>query len=209
MGCGFGGPAFSRSAAFRWVAAVIVAGFSLSMLGGPGCQKSWFDGSFRPIPPQTEPLPPAPPDAEADVLLVDVSSDPYDTNANGYPDLIEASAHLFDSRYEPSIHEEGAFLFALYEPGGAGDSESEPIRQWRFEGGELEETHSRSGFGECYRFKLSLLGEGGDRLPMATGEVVGRFEPADGGDFLYAQEIGSIRLGRRFPIRDLEWQKEP
>ena len=83
----------------------------------PSCEQSKTVAYYRPLPPKPRPLKPAPPDARADALVLNVSAAPMDTDGNGYPDLVHATVHLFDRRYPPAIYEEGAFTFAMFSPG--------------------------------------------------------------------------------------------
>jgi hypothetical protein len=186
--------------------ALLLVGLGLS-LGALGCQETRMSGYHRRLPPKPRPLRPAPPDALTDALVLNVSAAPLDTNANGYPDLIHATAHLFDTRYYPSIREDGAFVFVLYAAGEVGDPEAEPLRLWRIADERLERAHARSGFGDCYRFKLSLLEDGGDILPISMGDIVCRFEPTDGRSPVYAGEVSSIQIGRRVLVPQLKWRQ--
>jgi hypothetical protein len=164
---------------------ILVAGAAIAVgLGlviSAGCQSSRSSASYsRPLPPKPRALPPAPADARANALVLNVSAAPLDTNGNGFPDLIHATAHLFDTRYPPAIKESGAFVFLLYASGQVGRPGVDPIQEWRIEGTALEEAHARSAFGECYRFRLSLLDGGTDRLPIGMADIQCWFEPADG-----------------------------
>lgn len=152
-------------------------------------------GYYRPLPPKPRPLQPAPPDARADALVLNVGVAPVDTNNNGYPDLIRATAHLFDTRYPSAISEDGAFVFQLFGPEQVGQSDARPIRGWRID--DTAKRLTRSAFGDCYQFGLSLLTDGGDSLPDSSADLVCWFEPADGRTPIYAGQISSIRVGRR------------
>jgi hypothetical protein len=177
---------------------------------------AWFAGctetrtssrAYRPLPQERRPLEPPPPDARANALVLNVSAAPLDTNGNGYPDLVHATAHLFDTRYPPAFWEEGAFVFRLYAAGQVDEPGSVPLREWRFEGTELDDLRALSVFGGCYHFRLSLLDEGTDKLPISMGDIVAGFEPADGRPPTYAGEVASIRIGRRILVPQLRWEE--
>ncbi|MHC4079865.1 MAG: hypothetical protein ACYS15_18710 [Planctomycetota bacterium] len=191
---------------------ILIAGAAIAMgLGlviSAGCTSSRSSAAHtRPLPPKPRPLQPAPPDARANALVLNVSAAPLDTNGNGYPDLIHATAHLFDTRYPPAIKEDGTFVFHMYASGQVGRPDVEPIQEWRIEGEALEQAHARSAFGECYRFRLSLLDGGTDRLPISMADIQCRFEPADGREATYAGEVTSIRIGRRVLVPQLRWEE--
>ena len=194
--------------ATRWL---IVCSVGLVLgLGAAGCQQtSTTSGFHRPMPPKPRPLPRLPADARADALVLNISAAPLDTNGNGYVDLILVSAHLFDRRYPPAMHEDGAFVFLLYGGGDAARPGSQPIHEWRIEDEALRRSHTRSAFGAGYRFRLSLLEGGTDALPIATADIVCRFEPADGRPSVYPSEISSIQMGLRSrPWQSFEWREE-
>jgi hypothetical protein len=191
---------------------ILVIGAAVAMgLGlviSAGCTSSRSSAAYtRPLPPKPRPLKPAPPDARADALVLNVSAAPLDTNGNGYPDLIYATAHLFDTRYPPAIVEDGAFVFLLYASGHVGHPDVDPIHEWRVEGEALEQAHARSAFGECYRFRLSLLDGGTDRLPIGMADIQCWFEPADGREATYAGGVTSIRIGRRVLVPQPRWEE--
>ena len=122
------------------------------------------------------------------------------------PDMIPATIHLFDRRYPPAIFEEGAFVFEMYAPGDVAVTDAEPIRVWRIEGDQLAMARTRSAFGGCYRFRLSMLDEGSDTLPIAMADVVCRFEPLDGGATVHAGQSASIQIGRKVLVPKFKWQ---
>ncbi|MCZ6652718.1 MAG: hypothetical protein O7D91_06785 [Planctomycetota bacterium] len=187
--------------------AVFMLCLSVSLLAAMGCQETRTTGFRRPLPPKPRPIQRVQPNARADALVLNVSAGPLDTNGNGYPDLIHATAHLFDTRYPPAMREDGAFVFLLFVSGEVGRANAQPIRQWRIEGAELQRAQTRSAFGESYQFKLSLLADGTDTLPIAAADMVCRFEPADGRDPVYAGQISSIQLGRRVLIPQPAWRQ--
>jgi hypothetical protein len=180
----------------------------LGLVISAGCTSSRSTAAHsRPLPPKPRALRPAPPDARADALVLNVSAAPLDTNGNGYPDLIHATAHLFDTRYPPAIKENGTFVFLLYASGQVGNPDVDPIHEWRIEGEGLEQAHARSAFGDCYRFRLSLLDGGTDQLPINMADIQCWFEPADGRNPTYAGGVTSIRIGRRVLVPQLRWEE--
>ena len=106
------------------------------------------------------------------------------------------------------MREDGTFVFLLFVSGEVGRANAQPIRQWRIEGAELQRAQARSAFGESYQFKLSLLADGTDTLPIAAADIVCRFEPADGRDPVYAGQISSIQLGRRVLVPQPTWRHQ-
>ena len=172
-----------------------------------GCEQSKTVGYYRPLPPKPRPLKPAPPDARADALVLNVSAAAMDTDGNGYPDLVHATVHLFDRRYPPAIYQEGAFIFAMFAPGEVSRRGAEPIREWRIT--DLEKIRGRSAFGGCYRFRLSLLDDGGtDRLNVPMADVVCVFEPADGGEPTWSGAVATIQVGRRVLVPEFNWREQ-
>jgi hypothetical protein len=186
--------------------ATLAALLSLAWLAG--CTETRTSGGYyKPLPPDPRPMEPPPPDARANALVLNVSASPVDTNGNGYPDLVQATVHLFDTRYPTALWEEGTFVFRLYAAGQAGESASVPLREWRFEGEQLDQLRAVSVFGGCYHFRLSLLDEGTDKLPISMGDVACRFEPADGRPPTYASEVVSVRIGHRILVPQLRWEE--
>ncbi len=179
----------------------------LGAIVAAGCENSRMTtGYYRPLPPKPRPLVPPPPDARADALVLAVSTTPTDTNGNGYPDLIRATAHLFDTRYPPAIREDGAFVFQLYATGDVGRADAEPVRRWQINRDECLQMRAPSAFGGCYQFNLSLLDEGPDSLPFEFADMVCWFEPADGRAPVYSGQISSIQVGQRVFIPRFEWK---
>lgn len=153
--------------------------------------------SGRPAPARPRPAQPAPAGARADALVMNVDAAPLDTDGNGYADLIRATVHLFDTRYPPPIHEDGACVFSLYACGAAGRPGSQALRQWRFAEGELAAARGRSRFGDCYRFQLSLIEGGGDAIEVSMADLSCRFEPVGGERPTLAGGVATIQIGRR------------
>ncbi len=163
---------------------------------------------YRPLPPKPRPMKPAPPDARADVVVLNVSVAVLDTNGNGYPDLIHVTAHLFDRRYPPAIFEEGGFTFAMFAPGDVSRAGAEPIHEWLIVDERLLAARRRSAFGECYRFRLSLLENGGtDTLNLAMADLICVFEPADGGEPTWSGEVVTVQVGQRVRIHGMRWRE--
>ena len=182
----------------------------IAVIFAAGCVETRLQGySQRPVPPQRDPAPPPPSSARADALVLTVGAT-LDTNGNGYPDLIQANVHLFDRRYAPTLREDGAFQYTLFPAGEVDLAETDPIRTWRIEGEDLQRAFIRSGFGLGFRFRLSLLENGAtDRIDLSLGDIVCRFEPADGRDYLYAGEVSTIQLGRRVRVTPRERFEQP
>jgi hypothetical protein len=151
----------------------------------------------RPSPPRPRPAPAVPSGARADAMVLNVEASPVDTDGNGYPDRIRATVHLFDTRYAPPIHEDGAIVFVLHPSGAAGRPGTEPLRQWRFAEARLAEARGLSRFGACYRFQLSLLDEGTDAVNVSMADLACRFEPSDGRAPARAGGVATIQIGRR------------
>jgi len=181
--------------------------FAMTLATLVSCQETRITGYQRPLRPTLRRPEAVPADARVDALVLTVSSTPIDTNANGYPDLLEATAYLFDTRYRPTIREQGAFVFLLYAPGEAGRSDSKPIRRWRIEGEKVLRSQTRSAIGVCYHFRPSLLDGGTDTLPFVTADLVCYFEPADGRDPIYARDVSTIQVGRRVLIPQTRWRQ--
>ena len=192
----------------RAAGGVLLASLIVLVVAGlAACQETRTSSLNRPLPPKPRRLPRVPADARADALVLNLAATSLDTNGNGYPDLIHATAYLFDRRYPPAIYEEGAFVFLVFPTGQTGAG-ADPLHRWRIEGAELQRARAPSAFGQSYRFRLSLLDDGTDVLPMSMVDIVTRFEPADGRDPVYAGEVSSIQLGRRVVLPQLKWHEE-
>ena len=154
------------------------------------------------------PQQPAPPAARADALVLNVSAAPRDTDGNGYPDLIDATAHLFDRRYPPAIYQDGAFIFAMFAPGDVSRPGAEPLHEWRIADEQFQRARGRSAFGQCYRFRLSLLeNDGTDELDLAMADLICVFEPADGGEPTWSGDVATIQVGHRVRIHGMRWRE--
>ncbi len=183
---------------------LIGTAFALTLAALVSCQETRITGYQRPLRPTLRRPEPVPADARVDALVLNVSTSPIDTNANGYPDLLAAAVYLFDTRYRPSIWEQGAFVFLLYAPGEAGMPDSKPIWKWRIEGEKLLRSRTRSAVGVCYQFRPSLLDGGTDTLPFLTADLVCYFEPADGRGPVYAGQVTTIQVGRRVLVPQMK-----
>ncbi len=182
---------------------LISTALALTLAALVSCQETRITGYQRPLRPMLRKPEVVPADARVDAVVLNVSPTPIDTNANGYPDLLEATVYLFDTRYRPTIREQGAFVFLLFAPGEAGMPDGKPIRRWRIEGEKVLRSWDRSAIGVCYHFRPSLLEGGTDTLPFTTADLVCYFEPADGRDPIYAGHAGqvsTIQVGRRILV---------
>lgn len=189
--------------------AAVVITLSLCTVLLPGCHTTKLTGYYRPLPPKPRPLQPAPPDARADALVLNVSAAPRDTDGNGFPDLIDATAHLFDRRYPPAIYQDGAFIFAMFAPGDVSRPGAEPLHEWRIADEQFQRARGRSAFGQCYRFRLSMLDNGGtDELPLPVADIVCVFEPADHGEPTWSGEVATIQIGQRVRVPRFHWQED-
>lgn len=193
-----------RSAVTKTALAVVAI-----VIGVGGCQSNEKTANYyRPLPPKPRPLQPAPPDARANAMVLNVSAAPMDTNGNGYPDLIHATAHLFDRRYPPAIFEDGAFTFAMFAPGEVSRAGSEPIHEWLIADEKLQEARGRSAFGDCYRFRLSLLdNDGTDRIDVPMADLICVFEPADGSEPTWSGEVATVQVGQRVRVPQMRWRQ--
>ena len=81
--------------------------------------------------------------------MLSVSVAGLDTNGNGDPGLIPATARRFDRRYPPAIYEEGGFTVAMFAPGDVSRAGAEPIHEWLIVDERLQAARGRSAFGEC------------------------------------------------------------
>jgi hypothetical protein len=198
----------SRSTAISLYRFVLPACAALA-IGLAGCASEKKASTYyRPLPPKPRALKPAPPDARADAMVLSVSVAALDTNGNGYPDLIHATTHLFDRRYPPAIYENGGFTFAMFAPGDVSRGGAEPIQEWLIVDERLQAARGRSAFGECYRFRLSLLeNDGTDQLDMAMADLICVFEPADGGEPTWSGEVATIQVGKRVHIHGMRWRQ--
>ncbi len=174
-----------------------------------GCTSTSTVTYQRPIPPKPKKAQPAPPDAKADAVVLTLGAAPRDTNGNGYPDLIHATTHLFDRRYAPPLYEPGVFVFELFPPGESSNAHVQPLHQWFFDDEASRQALARSGFGVCYRFRLSLLDDGGtDQLDVPMADIVCHFESTIDESDLVTSEVNTIQIGRRVLVPQLIWEEE-
>jgi hypothetical protein len=151
----------------------------------------------RPLPPEPSPVQAPPPGLKVDRMVFMVGSKPDDTNGNGYPDSIKASVALFSLKHPTSIREDGSFVFTMYQPGRINTPNVKPLGEWRIAGPALAQTMDMAQYGPFYRFQLSLLEVGDDRLPLERADLVCRFEPADGSPPITSDGVRTIQIGRR------------
>ena len=149
-----------------------------------------------PAEPHAAPLVPAA--AKANAMALRVGAKPVDTDANGYPDLIQAEVYLFSEPHPAPMYDDGAFVFNLYKSGQSTLNNNQPLATWRFGGEELAQARTFSRlFGRAYTFNLSLLESGGDRLPLQGANLTCSFEPAGGSPTVQSTGVYSIQIGSR------------
>ena len=149
-----------------------------------------------PLPPAPRSAPPTPALTKADRMVFMVCSKPDDTNNNGFPDSISATVALFSSRFPTSLRQPGSFVFEIYSQGESGGSDSKPARTWRVPGDNVR-SYATAQYGPYYRFELSLLENGGDRMPLDRADLICRFEPADQSAPVQSAGVRTIQIGRR------------
>lgn len=153
------------------VAAACIGGCE-SLLGPPPPPKP--RPSFRPEPKTVQ----LRRTDRADRMVIMVGANPRDADADGYPDLLDVTAMLFEGRAGDPVLVPGCFEFEL-EP--LDDAVPRPWRVWR-----IGEPASAAGAGPTlfglpgYAFTLDLRQNGGDRMPPIAANVTGRFVPASG-----------------------------
>jgi hypothetical protein len=114
----------------------------------------------------------------ADRLVIMVGANPRDADADGYPDLLDVTAMLFEGQAGDPVFVEGRFEFEL-EP--VDEGMPRPWRLWR-----IGEAASAAGGGPTlfglpgYAFTLDLRHNGGDRMPPIAANLTGKFIPASG-----------------------------
>jgi hypothetical protein len=134
-----------------------------------GCASPRTDTSDKPN------VGPPPKDAKPGVMWMGVNP-PTDTNSNGYADSIVSTIYLFaDSGYVRSVSMPGSFRFSLLAKGG------KVVREWTVANPGPQVAPIRTGVGDGYLVRVSLLDDGGsDVLPYQSAELVGSFKTADG-----------------------------
>jgi hypothetical protein len=131
--------------------------------------------SFRPKP-KTVPLRRA---ETANRLVIIVGANPRDTDADGYPDMLDINAMLFEGRRSEPVLVEGSFDFEL-EP--LDESIERPWRTWH-----VGAATAAAGAGPTlfdlpgYTLALDLRQNGGDRMPPIAANFTGTFTPLSGG----------------------------
>ena len=191
------GPVKHRSlmVAARWACGACVMWGALML----GCQTERVRTSDGwPLPPDPKPAPVVPAGAEPNRMTLIVSQKPDDADGNGYPDQIQVACALFAYPHPTSLSADGAFEFVLYRRGESGFVEAEPLATWRLEQDALVRARARALYGECYRFQLSLLDAGTDRLPAMQGDLRGTFIPTNGDPPIpCSDEVRPVQIGRR------------
>ena len=163
-----------------------------------GCESETIaTGVSRPMPATPRKAPDVPADAEVNRLVFMVGSKPIDTDANGYPDRIDATVTLFAYPYPTPLWSEGRLVYSVYVKGEARQEDATPIAEWSFAGDELDRARTMSQVGKQYRTSLSLYKTGTDRLPFGEVDVICRFEPADGGPAVHCEGVRTLQIGRR------------
>lgn len=161
-----------------------------------GCTSSVTTSDGRPMPPVPHAAPQTPSDSKPNAMAMLVGFKPTDTDGNNYPDLITVQTYLYSRPHPTSIYDDGAFVFELYKAGGTARNEK-PLLTWRFEKADVDNARMYSRlFERGYTFKLSLLEHGSDRLPLTTGNLIGRFEPADGSEPIRCVGVRTIQIGK-------------
>lgn len=170
-----------------------------------GCETA--QGPSAPTPPRprpsTRPEPKVVPLRQAmyaDQMAIMVGAKPRDTDADGYPDMIDVTALLMKGRRGDLVLVPGSFEFEL-QP--LQQSTDQPWRVWAFD---EEQTAAAAGPTVFdlpgYSFTLDLRATGGDRMPATAANVTGRFQAQAGGPVLEAtpdQRIVQIGKGPSSP----------
>lgn len=113
-----------------------------------------------------------------------------DTNGNNYVDTVTITAFLFDEqRYDLPIRVEGSFTFRLTRADGT------VLAEWQFSPEDGDRALVRMPPGPGYRFDLSLLAKGGDKLEPQAVDLTGVFTPVKGTPVTSAGGA-TLRLGR-------------
>jgi hypothetical protein len=175
----------------------VLRGLAAAVLLLPACVTEHVTSDGRPMPPEPKRTPPAPQSAAPNRMMLLVGRKAQDTDGNGYPDLVTVEIALFAQPHPTSVEAPGRFVFTLYRLGAAHDPEVPPLREWVIESDVAAKSRAQALYGTCYRFRLSLLDAGSDRLPTMQADLRGRFEPAGGGDPVPASdEVRLVQLGR-------------
>ena len=186
-----------RTGAHRALALLVF--FLAGLLSMPGCQvESVTTGtSGTPMPPKPRAAPDVPESAPATRMVFTPASKPQDTNGNGYPDQLTCTVILMPQNYYVGVHRPGRMVLTLVPMGTAGRADIEPIAEWIFNEDDLRAGQMRSGYGEGYVFRFSLLEFGSDEYPLSRADLMCRFEPTGEGPIVYSNGVRSILIGRR------------
>ncbi|MFM1867117.1 MAG: hypothetical protein RL591_525 [Planctomycetota bacterium] len=156
------------------------------------------DGA-RAAPKPTE-APSAPQGAKPNAMAITFAPKPADTDGNLLPDSLQVTAYLFARPHPSPIFADGAFHFAIYRLGEAGNAEAPgaaPLRTWTFASESVSLARSLALAGPCHEFTLSLLANrGSDALPVESVDLVAWFEPADGSPAVWLRGVRSVQFPR-------------
>ena len=169
------------------------------LLVAAGCRtESVVTSDGRPMPPDPRPAPMAPAGLQPNRMTLLSMQKAEDSDGNGYPDRIHATAALFAVPHEMAVEADGAFVLTLFRQGEAHVTDARPLGEWRFENERLYQIRTRTLYGVAYPLQISLLDHGSDRLPPIMADLRGRYEPAGGGETVYSSdEIRPVQIGRR------------
>jgi hypothetical protein len=106
----------------------------------------------------------------ADRLIIMVGANPRDTDADGYPDMLDINAMLFEGRAGEPVLVDGSFDFEL-EP--LDESIERPWRTWH-----IDAATAAGGAGPTL---FDLPQNGGDRIAPIAANLTGTFTPLSGG----------------------------
>lgn len=161
-----------------------------------GCQTTVVTSDGRPMPPTPRAARAVPESVPPDRMVLLHAQKAVDTDGNGYPDQIEVLCSLFADGFNASIEWDGAFAFELYRMGDAHRPDAKPIAAWRYETPAVEQARVLASYGPCYRFNLSLIEAGSERVPSQHGDLRGRFEPAGEAAAINASdEVRPVQVG--------------
>ena len=116
---------------------------------------------------------------------------PVDTDANGYVDTINVTAYLFDGSGKTTlaVFVPGEFEFTLM------DARGTSVATWRIDQTRAEAAVQLMQAGPGYRFRLSLLELGTDKLETPSVVLMCAFKPPTG-NTVRSTGGTSFRLGR-------------